>query len=175
MVHPGMLALQGTVAQAVLAPHLWPPAEPCLSFTVSPCCLHHFPAARLEASKLSLEAEIKEMRKAAKEEMSELKLEQNCAKQAAYEIREAAERRQQQLSETLAAAEARCSELEETAAGVARAAEAAQRSVAKLERQLGELQAEHVALQEAHSKVSVGEAQQGRRVVAVQPMMPWAM
>lgn len=39
------------------------------------------PSARLEASRQALEAEIKEMRKAAKEEMSELKLEQNNAKQ----------------------------------------------------------------------------------------------
>lgn len=110
------------------------------------------PAARLEGAKLSLEAEIKELRKAAKEELSELKLEQNCAKQAAYEIREAAERRQQQLGEALAAAEARCEELEEEAAGARRATEAAQRAAGKLERQLAELQAEQAALQEAHDQ-----------------------
>ena len=45
-------------------------------------CLHWLASPRrLEGSKQALEAEIKEMRKAAKEELSELKLEQNCAKQ----------------------------------------------------------------------------------------------
>ena len=39
------------------------------------------PRARLEGARQALEGELKEMRKAAKEEMSELKLEQNSAKQ----------------------------------------------------------------------------------------------
>ena len=96
------------------------------------------------------------MRKAAKEELSGLKLEQNCARQAAYEIREAAERRQQQLSEALAAAEARLEEVEEQAGAAARAAEAAQRAAGKLEKQLGELQAEHRELGEQHQQVRLG-------------------
>lgn len=73
--------------------------------------------------------------------------------QAAYEIREAAERRHQQLTEALASAEARAAAAEEESATAAKAAEGAQRAAARLEKQLGELQAEHAALRKAHEKV----------------------
>jgi predicted nucleic acid-binding Zn-ribbon protein len=111
------------------------------------------PPARLESSKQVLESELKEVRKALREELSGLKLEQNSARQAAYEAREAAERRQQQLAEALTAAEAAQRELEGQLKAAQVAAEVAQREAAALDGQLGELQARHQQLQERHQQV----------------------
>lgn len=65
------------------ASHL--PLSTGLAVHAVPSHPHPLPAAlphpRLEAARQGLEAELKEMRKAAKEEVNEAKLEQNTAKQ----------------------------------------------------------------------------------------------